>query len=65
MLGANGLLLVPDFSLIALSSVVDPLRLANAALEHASEACRHRFDRAFLRILVERLSLANQRLTGV
>ena len=27
-----GLLLVPDFSLIALSSVVDPLRLANAAL---------------------------------
>ena len=27
-----GLLLVPDFSLIALSSVVDPLRLANAVL---------------------------------
>jgi CRP-like cAMP-binding protein len=25
--------------------------------------CRHRFDRAFLRILVERLALANQRLT--
>ena len=41
------------------------IHLANAALEHASEACRHRFDRAFLRILVERLSLANQRLTGV
>ena len=33
-----GLLLVPDFSLIALSSVVDPLRLANAALgENAYE----------------------------
>lgn len=41
------------------------IHLANTALEHASEACRHRFDRAFLRILVERLSLANQRLTGV
>jgi serine/threonine protein kinase len=41
------------------------IHLATAALEHASEACRHRLDRAFLRILVERLSLANQRLSGV
>lgn len=41
------------------------IHFANATLEHASEACRHRFDRAFLRILVERLALANQRLTGV
>lgn len=41
------------------------IHLANATLEHASESCRHRFDRAFLRILVERLALANQRLTGV
>ncbi|WP_018413069.1 protein kinase domain-containing protein [Methyloversatilis thermotolerans] len=41
------------------------IHLANAALAHASESCRHRFDRAFLRILVERLTLANQRLTGV
>lgn len=30
----HGLLLVPQFSLIALASVVDPLRLANAVLEH-------------------------------
>jgi CRP-like cAMP-binding protein len=31
-------------------------------LERASEACRHRFDRAFMAILVERLTLANTRL---
>ena len=41
------------------------IHLANASLERASEPCRHRFDRAFLRILVERLALANQRLTKV
>ncbi len=35
------------------------------ALRRASDACRHSFDRAFLRILVERLSLANTRLTSV
>ena len=35
------------------------------ALKRASDACRHSFDRAFLRILVERLSLANTRLTSV
>ncbi len=35
------------------------------ALRRASDACRHSFDRAFLRILVERLSLANTRLTAV
>ena len=35
------------------------------ALRLASDACRHSFDRAFLRILVERLSLANTRLTSV
>jgi serine/threonine protein kinase len=31
-------------------------------LERASEACRHRFDRAFMAMLVERLTLANTRL---
>ena len=35
------------------------------ALKRASDGCRHSFDRAFLRILVERLSLANTRLTSV
>ena len=34
-------------------------------LNQASEACRHKFDRAFMEILVERLSMANLRLSGV
>ena len=34
-------------------------------LENASDACRHKFDRAFMEILVERLSMANVRLSGV
>jgi eukaryotic-like serine/threonine-protein kinase len=34
-------------------------------LDRASDVCRHRFDRAFMEILVERLTLANTRLTAV
>ena len=34
-------------------------------LEKASDTCRHRFDRAFMGILVERLDLANTRLIAV
>jgi len=34
-------------------------------LAQASDACRHKFDRAFMHILVERLTLANARLSGV
>jgi serine/threonine protein kinase len=34
-------------------------------LAQASDACRHKFDRAFMDILVERLSMANLRLSGV
>ncbi len=34
-------------------------------LEQASDACRHRFDRAFMAILVERLTMANSRITAV
>ncbi|MEZ5615659.1 MAG: serine/threonine-protein kinase [Rhodocyclaceae bacterium] len=41
------------------------ISVPTAALRRASDACRHSFDRAFLRILVERLSLANTRLTAV
>ena len=37
----------------------------NDKLEQASDACRHKFDRAFMAILVERLSMANIRLSGV
>jgi hypothetical protein len=35
------------------------------ALAQASDACRHKFDRAFMEILIERLSMANLRLSGV
>jgi CRP-like cAMP-binding protein len=34
-------------------------------LAQASETCQHKFDRAFMEILVERLSMANLRLSGV
>jgi hypothetical protein len=39
------------------------IKLTIAALSTASPTCRSRFDRAFLNILVERLTLANNRLT--
>ena len=39
------------------------IRWATAQLAAASVGCRSQFDRAFLRILVERLTLANNRLT--
>jgi hypothetical protein len=35
------------------------------ALAQAYDACQHKFDRAFMEILVERLSMANLRLSGV
>jgi serine/threonine protein kinase len=34
-------------------------------LDQASDACRHHFDRAFMAMLVERLTMANIRLSGV
>jgi serine/threonine protein kinase len=34
-------------------------------LGEASDACRHKFDRAFMALLVERLTMANIRLSGV
>ena len=34
-------------------------------LAQASDGCRHKFDRAFMQILVERLAAANLRLSGV
>ena len=40
------------------------LRVGVADLEQASIACRSKFDRAFIGILVERLNLANTRLTS-
>jgi len=40
------------------------IRIRNADLDQASDACRHRFDRAFLHLLVERLTLSNERLSS-
>jgi eukaryotic-like serine/threonine-protein kinase len=40
------------------------LRIRVGALEQASISCRSKFDRAFIGILVERLNLANTRLTS-
>ena len=41
------------------------IKIKGADMDRASDACRHRFDRAFMDILVERLTLANSRLTAV
>ena len=41
------------------------IKIKTDDLDSASDVCRHRFDRAFMGILVERLSLANTRLTAV
>lgn len=41
------------------------IRIRTVDLDAASESCRHRFDHAFMEILVERLALANTRLTAV
>ena len=40
------------------------LRVRVSALDQASISCRSKFDRAFIGILVERLNLANTRLTS-
>lgn len=40
------------------------IRIEVAALHAASVTCQHSFDRAFIQILLERLQLANQRITG-
>jgi eukaryotic-like serine/threonine-protein kinase len=41
------------------------ITIHNEDLDRASDICRHKFDRAFMAILVDRLSLANTRLIGV
>ena len=41
------------------------IRIKTEDLDRASDGCRNRFDRAFMAILVERLALANTRLTAV
>jgi serine/threonine protein kinase len=41
------------------------ITIRNEDLDRASDACRHKFDRSFMAILVDRLSLANTRLIGI
>ncbi|HEY5637063.1 MAG TPA: serine/threonine-protein kinase [Burkholderiales bacterium] len=53
---------VADVSVAVDATIIS---VPTAGLEQASEACRHNFDRAFLEILVERLTMANVRLSGV
>jgi serine/threonine protein kinase len=40
------------------------IAVPTAKLAQVSEGCRHKFDRAFMAILVERLAMANLRLSG-
>jgi serine/threonine protein kinase len=49
---------------VVAASELHIVRISIAALERASEICRLNFDRAFLRVLVARLTVANSRLTG-
>jgi eukaryotic-like serine/threonine-protein kinase len=46
------------------SSLVSMLKIPVASMDRATEVCRLQFDRAFLRVLVERLKAANVRMTG-
>jgi len=41
------------------------ISVPTAKLDEASDACKHKFDRAFMALLVERLTMANIRLSGV
>ncbi len=51
-----------DVSVIADSKIISvPMQ----RLQQASDACRNKFDRAFMAMLVERLTMANVRLSGV
>src|SRR5688572_9894866 len=60
-LGGEGKPRVAD---VVAASEARIIRIPIAALERSSEICRLNFDRAFLRVLVERLTVANSRLTG-
>ena len=51
-----------DVTVMAESKIIS---VPTQKLAQASDVCRHKFDRAFMEILVERLSMANLRLSGV
>ena len=61
-LSKAGRIRIADVSVTADAKIIS---IPIAMLEQASENCRHKFDRAFMDILVERLSMANLRLSGV
>ena len=50
---------------VSSTSAARIIKIRAEDLDRASEVCRHRFDRAFMSILVERLTLANTRLTAM
>ncbi len=60
--GASGSVRSADVATLSESRVIT---IRNEDLDRASDICRHKFDRAFMAILVERLSLSNTRLIGV
>ena len=61
-LGAPGKLRIAD---VIAARELRMVRIPVEALERMSELTRLNFDRAFLRVLVERLTLANSKLAGV
>lgn len=50
---------------VTVMSAANVISVPTAKLEQASDGCRHKFARAFMEILVERLTMANIRLSGV
>jgi serine/threonine protein kinase len=50
---------------VAAMSPARVIKIRTEDLEQASDACQHRFDRAFMAILVDRLKLANTRLAAM
>ncbi|MGH8641893.1 MAG: hypothetical protein ACRET6_09275, partial [Burkholderiales bacterium] len=51
-------------SIVTLSDIV-VLEVRAETLTRASEMCRHHFHGAFLELLVDRLAMANLRLSGI
>jgi eukaryotic-like serine/threonine-protein kinase len=49
---------------VVTASEVRMIKIAISSMDRATEVCRLQFDRAFLRVLVERLRAANARMTG-
>lgn len=50
---------------VTVMSAAKIISIPTKSLAQASEGCRHKFDSAFLEILVDRLAMANVRLSGV